>query len=408
MLSLLLISAAFATSNGAIPQCSLKPPYDGEREVYLLTASAGLQPFSFLGHSALWVRDPDRRVDHILEFGAIDSAKQEPLSSLLLGTLECTWWTRHIKKRKAYFERRDRASIAHQIVLPPEANTAFWKKVNHTLEHQDDTFLFDALERSCATEIRDMLNESLDGALAQSMQTPTQATPKNDVLRHLAAQPWAWFALNTLNPQGQLLTNTWNGAFLPDRLLSALSQFHVDGENGSPQPVLGEPCRLTETTLPAAREVAPEWTPGAWAAGLFMGALTFASSLSRKRILQWVGGLGLSAFGLLFGLLGTALFLLASFSDLTYLQANGNMLVSHPLTLGLIPIGLAIARRRYKPWMRYFTTILLVLATLGAGLACTPWSLRGDWATLGLTWPMLFVAAWLCRNSRMKWPHSPS
>lgn len=396
---LLLTAAAFAFPVTDPDACAPARLRTGQRELYLISTSPAGEPFSYIGHAALWIRDPGKRLNHIFEFGAINSDKQEPLSALLLGNLSCWWLRGGIDRRLAWYEKTGRRVIAQPFVLPDALQGELIDRiyaVNGTLEQ---SYTFDWRTRNCATEIRDILDDVLDGQLSEKLAVPAPLTPRQEVLRYVAAHPWAWLGLHLqAGPDVDVPITRWQAAFIPERLTEVLMDTPVTLPDGAQVPILGEPCLLNGGAHDWAGPTPPNWNPRLGAIGLLLAGIVGGAGRGERRALRRIAGGALIGIGLLGGLLGTASIALWMASSLTVYGPNENWWLTNPATFLLIPAGRAAIRGDWPAWLRRGLVGLLAAASAGLLLDLTPLTRQDNAGFFALMWPILAATVWLSRR----------
>ncbi len=390
MMLWLPILALVSAHGTPLPACPSGPPDPLEDPaLYLITAAPGHEPFSFLGHSSLWLRDGALGIDRVWEFGVIDSRRQEPLSSLLLGSLECRWQVEPPAREARSYRRTDRPAVARRIHLPPDAQARVVAGLLGIRADLDAYSLFHWRDRSCATAVRDLLDEGLDGALQQKLAAPWPHSPRDEVQRHLDRVPWAGLALDLLaGPSVDQPMTQYDAGFLPDLLDRTLSGVRVEDGRGGQVALLGEACQLSEGALSWAPATRPDPRPRALGLGLLGGALLLVPGRFGGRPGRIFAALALAVLGLLLGLLGTVGLLLWGLSALEEFRANPGLLLANPLHLGLLPLAWAWARGRRPAWARPFTGLLALFGLL----ALLPLGGPANLARVGLLWPPLLAA----------------
>ena len=293
----MLLLAPALTAHAELPACAVDMP--STPTLHLVTISPGAQPFSYCGHSALWLRDPKRHIDHILEFGAIDSGAQEPLSGLMAGTLQCTWWVQPVENKRRTLERNSRTAIAQQLSMSPEALEGITRDLHAIARDPDRSYPFHWRARSCSSEIRDLLTTHLP-ELREQLTDPAPQTARQEGLRHLAPHIWAWLSWHALSgPQADAPMDVWESLFVPVRLREHADRLVTRWPDGQQRPLVAETCLLVQGTHPWPAESPPQRTGGMLAAGLALGGGLVA--LSRSTRLRIIGGGLWSVLGVLLG-----------------------------------------------------------------------------------------------------------
>lgn len=394
-----LIAGALAqTHNEAdAPACDTSPLSFGEREQYIVSSAPGDQAFSYIGHLGMWIRDRQRNIDHIVEFGAINSDKQEPLTALLMGDLQCWWRVREFKKELDYYVRSDRLVVARKVQLPPVVEAEFIDQLYSAASNAGkDASLFHWRERSCATEIRDILDDVTKGQISAQLSQEPEMSARGEVLRHLGRVKWAWFGWSLLaGAQNDKPLTPWDLLFAPRRMTHAVDRMVLRWPGGEEKPLISDICTIHpgRDLWPPAQP--PNHTLALWAAGLLFGGAFAGAGAQRRRLV----GIVLVLYGLIGGLLGTAGMILFAISALDAYGPNRNWLFINPLTFALVPLGVAWMRGRSPAWGKPVTAALAGLGLLGLPLALVPVLSQGDHlAFLGLFVPTLAAVAWLARQ----------
>ena len=136
-LALLPAVALAGPFEGEPASCDDVYPAGDELEVFLVTMAPGGAAFSFVGHTALWVRIPDR-FDGVFNFGTFDSDGPNPAVGLMMGTLQCFWTIRSREKEIRRYQRQERSMVAQRIELPERTLRRLVHEVRSGIELQVD------------------------------------------------------------------------------------------------------------------------------------------------------------------------------------------------------------------------------------------------------------------------------
>jgi hypothetical protein len=380
------------------PRCDPDPGRYGVREQYLVTVAPGDAPFSYLGHTGLWIRDKERGIDHVIEFGEVD-ARQDPASALLLGTLRSRWRVRPISEEVRSYVRSGRRATASRIELSPAVEQRLLTGVYGAAETAGEAASpFHWRERSCATAVRGLVDGALGGALAQALSTPAPLSPREEVVRHLARVPWAAVGWTLLaGTPADAPQSRYDAAFTPVRLQEALDEQVLGWPDGSTRPLLAPPCLLNGAVDTAPPPEPPDASLPAGLVGLGLGLGLGLLGWRRPR----AAGVVVAAAGVVGGALASVALGLALASELSVLRPNRNWLFLHPLLLALVPMGVAWARGRRPAWGWPVAAGLAGLAIVGLPLALVPAWPQGDHvAFLLVVLPGLLATAWLAARRR--------
>ena len=151
-----------------------------------------------------------------------------------------------------------------------------------------------------------------------------------------------------------------------------LDRTRVTWPDGSERPLVSEVC-----TLHAGAHGFPEDAPSRvhlWGAGALLASLlgVLGRAAPGSRGARIAGGLLVGAWGLALGALGSVLVFFLAFSEWWGWRPNLNVLLVSPLTLGLVPVGVAWARGRLGTRARWWTGGLAILVGLSLLSASSP------------------------------------
>jgi len=390
---------AQATLDGSAPPCNTDKLRFAQRQQYVLYAAPGQAPNTYIGHAAIWLRDARNNVDHVLEFGAFDKDVQNPAAGLVLGDLSCHWQVRNFKGEEKFYRRRDRSAGAQRLSLPPAVEQAFVDRVYGIAGRAEEVSApFHWRTNSCATTIRDLLDEVTDGQIAAQLQAPAALTPRQEVLRHLAREPWAWFGWGLLAgaPVDRAQT-VWQSMFAPAQMATHLPTVTLRWPDGSDRPLVSEECTIHPNgALDWPAPQPPNHTPLMWAGGLALGGLLAGLEAAGRRRLA---GAGVAMLGFVLALVGVIDVALYAFSLLDAYGPNRNWLLTNPLSGVLALLGGAWAIGRAPAWGAQASAALAALAALSLPLALVPvLSQEGHLGYVGAFLPALVAAAWIGRR----------
>lgn len=395
-----LASVATALDLGELEDCPVRGPEPEEDEVWLVTVGPGKAPYSYLGHTGIWVNAPSRRMNHVIEYGAFDSTQQEPFTNLMRGTLSCRWKVIFTHRAQDRYASEERHAVAQRIALPPEQRDQLVTQLRDLALRTKETWApFHWRLNSCASEARDYIDAGSGNAWSRALQAETAAyTPREEVMRHVGLHPWAWFGLGALAGRRVDQPQTvWDAGFVPENLAVEARDFVLTWPDGSERPFVDRTCAINRGTQPWPLPEPPRWAPYTALLGALWGGLLVLLGLRARRLDAGradaaVFGAGVATYGAFLGTFGTVSPLLALVAELEAYRDNLGWLFMNPLALGLVPAGLTWARGRRPEWAR---VLVLVLAT---GAVLTPLALlAGDqdwiapWGLLGL--PLVALGA---------------
>ena len=397
------LGLAHALDAGSLEPCPVRDSEGVEDRLFLVTVGPGEAPYSYLGHTALWVQSPARKMNHLIEYGAFDSSKQEPFTNLMRGTLSCRWKVVYAYKGQDRYEAEGRHAVGQQIDLPPDDLDTLLDQLRELAGNTKETWApFHWRTNSCASEARDYIDAGTGNAWSNALnKAAAPMSPRDEVMRHVGLHPWAWFGLQALAGRRVDVTQTrWEAGFVPERIAQEAAAFSLTWPDGSVRPMVKEACSFNEGDKSWPLEDPPSWSLYTGLIGVLWGGLLVllgarAATPGSPRSPRVGFGLAVAFTGFFVGLFGTVSTLLAGVSLLDAYKDNVGWIFMNPLAFGLIPAGVAWARGRRPAWARTLTQLL------AAGVLLTPLLMLGahqawmaPWGMLGLPLLALGVFQW--------------
>ena len=202
--------------------------------VYLLTIEPGWDLsmlWSWWGHTAVLVRDQERDMDLVFDYGLFENLrpdflyrylKGQPVFLLGVDPLANTLHRSRIQKRTVY---------AQAFYAKEEKLRAFYQKLAINAQPQNRKYVYHHYYNNCTTKVRDIIDESLfDRALYRKY---SQLKRKESIRKRAAAPALGWPPIFVLfnSAVGYSLDtnyNYWQGTFLPVDLMQALERYRLD------------------------------------------------------------------------------------------------------------------------------------------------------------------------------------
>jgi hypothetical protein len=361
----------------AADACEAARPGEPVR-VYLLTTAPGDDLTSLMGHSALWVSGGNASRSTVYNWGAFDSRQDAVVMRFLHGTLDFWLDSEKYSSMEKRVKRERRTLYAQRLDLEDRAADQLARELQAGAAPEVRNYPYQWVERNCASQVRDVLDEATGGALkAAAASSPLSTTARREVLRHFAQMPPVWFGWNLLaGPYTDQPLDAYGSLFIPERLFRLVDGVQVRDALGATRPLVSARCTLLE----GETEFAPAEPPGnlglLWGLGLGLGGLIVGLGAwpERAAARRLQGGLVIGV-GLALGGLGCGMLVVWLISTLSGVGPNPIYLLGSPLSLiGLLGGGRALwrgERASARPWQRVLLGAL-GLAALGA-LLCLYW-----------------------------------
>ena len=386
MVSLVLMSPAVTLA--VEPPAALNVPgVSSAPEAWLVTYGPGEIYWQRFGHNAIWLREPERGLDHTFNFGYFDFAQENFLVRFARGRMLYFSLPQPALEEFAMYRRENRGISAQKLNLLPGQYRRLRDYLLNEVQPANREYLYDYYLNNCSTRVRDALDLALEGALSSRFLPVPAAQNFRDHTRRLTAMDfWYYLGLEAgLGSPVDRANSRWEEMFIPGVVAESLGQLSVAGRDG-PRPLVSDQHVIFATDAsPPPTAPLVVW-PRYLLLGLALAALAWLAGRSISRVLfqglvfSWV---------LLAGTGGLVLAALWGFTDHQAAGANMNILLFNPLI-----------------WIALFPTMRsagAVLLGAGAGLAIILASIPGGQYNLDV----LALAAPLnlgCASVLWRWP----
>ena len=347
--------------------------------VALVTIGPGALAWDRFGHNAIWIQDPERRIDLLYNYGSYDFNAENFILRFIQGRMLYRLASGDPDTAFRYYRSVNRSIWIQELNFTPAQRIELRDFLlrNDLPENRD--YRYDYYYDNCSTRIRDALDRVLGGPIRrQTERRPLAATFRFHTQRLTSNNVWYYTGLlMALGPLVDRSITAWDEMFLPMSLRDHLRNVTVLNADGSVQPVVASERTLFESTaLPASQ------TPPAWLFGYLIVGVILAGGL------LWLGGnaagskgsrVGFAALAtswtFLVGVLGTVLFGIVTATDHTAAYWNENLFLFNPLSLALaVAVPLLVAG---VGWIRRPAVVLAVavagLSALGFVAQALPW-----------------------------------
>ncbi len=376
--------------------------------VSLVTVGSGAAPLTWLGHSALLVRGPQRGVTTLVDYGAIEGGPGV-LARALSGRLRAVVRLRDGDRALAAFARDGRSVSVLGLQLHDEEVRTLLRLVETDVATARGRYVYRYDRDNCATRLRDHLDAALGGRLRRSGGSPATETLRAHGLARVYPRnaPVALLGDVVMNGDVDGRATTWTLAAQPAGL-QALVRATTTDSAGVAVPL------AVEAVAPARGGIdEPVGTPpprgaiaaiGALVAALALGAARSARSARGGRIV--LGALG-AITAVVLGVPGLLIAAGWTLTEYAFVRGNENLLLANPLALLLLPAAIAFAAgsSRAGRWLHLGWRALAALAVAALALKLVPGFEQDNGRVLALAVPLtLGLAAAFGREARAPHP----
>jgi hypothetical protein len=337
--------------------------------VRLVTIGPSDPIYTWWGHSALIVEDGRLGVSRFYNYGLFSFEKERFVLNFAMGRLWFQVGASDTERELAYYRYLGRTIRIQTLNLSPQKRLDMALFLENNILPQNRTYLYDHYYDNCATRVRDLIDASVDGQLAEATAVPGRMTLRQHTRRFTEHNLFMdWLLMFLMSGVIDHPITKWEEMFAPAEVERNVATLRYRDETGQERSLVSD--SVVYFDAPEQRLVPDQASPiwfRALIPGLILGlpALLLGMRIRKKR--SWtLLGIYSSLVGLILGLPGGVLFFMSTFTDHTVSYANENLFLANPLALAAVPLGLVAAfggSKRSRRWLQLFWLVL-------AGLAC--------------------------------------
>ena len=370
--------------------------------VFLVTLSPGRAVWSTFGHSTIWVSDGKKDLDESYNWGTFDPNEPNLLASYLNGTL--LYWLNvepYIRDLYRYNEIEDRTIVAQRLMLPPKALNELVDLISEERKPENRKFVYHWREKSCATIIRDHLDNVMDGQLGDQWHQTATRSLRDEALRHLWTKPLIWFGWTFL--AGHKVDGTfsdWSLMYSPVLLKEAVTTAKIRWPDGEIRALSPYACKIVGE-LGWAPDSPPNHNIPLGLIGVFWGGFCGMGVrfMGMKRHRQFLS-LSMLMLAISAGTLGT-IHAILYWSALDVMHPNANQLLCNPLLYGWFFACLPLWRGNAL-WAHRLTGCAFGLSAMALLLRLSPWGIQDNTPMILLFVPLYAGLWWGVRKHPIK------
>jgi hypothetical protein len=373
----------------SLPAAAFATEGQPESDVWLVTYGPGEIYWQRFGHNAIWIRDPQRGLDHVFNFGFFDFAQQDFMLRFLRGRMLYFSAAQPARDEIAAYMDENRSIRAQRLALSVTEKEWLTQYLLQEVRPENRDYRYDYYLNNCSTRVRDALDQALGGALSREFgRVPAAQTWRDHTRRLTAPDFWLYLGLEiVLGAPVDRPIDAWEEMFIPALLADAVADMEV-ASGTARGPLVLEDVTLFESSLQTPAAEPRAWWPRYLLASLVLLALAWILSrllgpgLARAVARGWLLVSGVAGLALLFLWFGT---------DHSVASLNLNLLVFNPLWLW--PAFRGGANRGVLPVVAGFSLLALVMPLFPPQ--------QYTWDVLAAFLPLNVAAAMVLRHRRL-------
>ncbi len=171
------------------------PTLSERSKVVLFTCSPGDELYAGFGHSAIWVSDQSTGVDRLYNYGTFDFSTPNFYWKFLRGKLDYMLNVTSVRRFITEYKYRKIGVVGQTIELNQNEKQKIFSLLEENLLPENRFYKYDFYYDNCATRIRDIVIESVDGTI--DFNAPDQSISFRQILLpYLETTPWTKFGIN--------------------------------------------------------------------------------------------------------------------------------------------------------------------------------------------------------------------
>jgi hypothetical protein len=338
-------------------------------EIKLVTIGPGEDLTSWWGHNALIIQDTVLNVSRFYNYGLFSFDQKNFMANFVMGRL--WFWVGYssVAASLDFYRKQNRDILIQNLQLPPQKRQELAQFLVENVKPENCYYLYDHYHDNCATRIRDVINQAINGQLYQYSTQQSSKTLREYTRCYTHTHFFMdWILMFLMNDTIDRPIRDWDAMFLPDELARIAAQLHYSDAAGEQIPLVSDSYyfyKCAECTPIPDKAPIHYWPVGFFLGLLIAGIILVFAFLARHGM---PGYYKYSTFfiGLLLGTPGLVLFFLSFFTDHTVTYHNENLFLANPLTFLVIFLAIGCIRecKKCKTWLAliwYLHAILLCL-----------------------------------------------
>lgn len=335
--------------SSAYSQTSLNLQSGDHLRIQLATVGPGDELTNWWGHNAIIVEDTLSGDSYFYNYG-LYSFDDNFIYNFVKGRLIFQVGAFRTEWAMNYYRGENRSIRIQTLNLSPAKRLELARKLEENIKPENRDYLYHHYLDNCATRIRDLIDQAVNGQLKDYTSTPAQFTLRQLTRRYsYHSFIWTWLLMFPMNDSIDQSMQRWGDMFLPLEMEKIFDEFSYADSTGQSIPLVSHKFTVFEaegrSEIPATP---PNFLLRNLLISLFISALVLFSFYLDRRGKKLYFALTNLLMGLFMSILGLFLTLVSLFTDHVIVYYNENLFLTHPLSM-LIPVA-ALAYVFQKKW----------------------------------------------------------
>jgi hypothetical protein len=308
-------------------------PLSKDAKISVLTCGLGNESYSFFGHTAIRVADPENNIDVVYNYGNFDFRTPNFVAKFAKGDLQYFVGVASFSDFIEEYNYDKRSVFEQELLISNDLKQKLFDKLNSTLSSEDRYYTYKFIDKNCTSMVVDIINTTL-GEDVVVKKGDTDITYRSILFPYFDGHFYE--KLGTSIIFGTKVDQLGTKIFLPFELKESLEKATFQNK-----PLAGK----TKTFLSFEKETPMSWWNNIYT---YLFILAFVI-LAHNKTVDKIYLLILSLMGIFFVIMG--------FYSLHHeLAMNYNILLFSPLLLILLFFSMA----KNKKWTYRFSALHLI------------------------------------------------
>lgn len=191
------------------------PTLSEKSKVIMFTCEPGSELYAGFGHSAIWVSDPYKQVDKLYNYGTFDFNTPHFYVKFIRGKLDYMLTSTTVRRFLGEYKYRKIGVTGQTLNLNLEEKQKLFDLLEVNIKPDNRFYKYDFFYDNCATRIRDIVVEAVDGEV--NFNTPDESQSFRKMLfPYLEHTPWTKMGINlVLGLSSDKVASPWEYQYLP-------------------------------------------------------------------------------------------------------------------------------------------------------------------------------------------------
>ncbi|MDF1546621.1 MAG: DUF4105 domain-containing protein [Bacteroidales bacterium] len=319
-------------------------------QISLLTCNPGTDLYSVFGHSAIRVKDYDKGIDWVYNYGTFNFKTPNFYVKFVRGQLNYQLAVNHMQDFLNEYQYENRSVYEQVLDLSQDEKEEVFNFLEFNRLPENMHYLYDFFFDNCATRVRDVFQKEMTNRIKFDEGAYKQLSFRQMLKPYLEPQPWSRFGINlVLGAIADREATLDESMFLPDYMKVAFA-----GAQLSNKPLVKSSKTLFEQQI-IEEKISFFERPGFvfWSVLIFVFLITFLEIRNKKayKLIDFI-------VFLFVGVIGLIIFLLWFATDHTAVVNNWNLLWAIPTHFF---IAFLVFRKSKSNFLKYYFLVSGIL-----------------------------------------------